>query len=109
MINAAQVSSYHCRVTRFVLRPGQRQAPERSIRLHHLRRLSFDIGGELHVPELADVKVATAGTPRPAQEDAACGLHQALADHDTLAVMWYRRMPSIAFEHRGARILDPEK
>ena len=77
--------------------------------MHHLRSLGFDIRCNLHVPELADIKVATASSSRPTQEDVARGLHQALPYHHALAVVRYRRMPRIAFEHRGARLLDLEE
>src|SRR5271167_286861 len=102
MIDAPQVPRYHCRIPRLVVRPGQGQATELGIHTHRLRSLALDLGCNFHIPQLPDVEVAAVCASRPAEEDIARALHQALSDHDALTVMWYGRAPGIAFEHRAA-------
>ena len=109
MITASDVASDHRCIPCLVVRPGERHPAKPGISAHYLRSLGFDIGRDLHVAELADIKVASSGASRPAEKDVARCLHQPLPDHDALAIVRNARMSRIAFEHRRARLLDLEK
>ena len=59
----------------------------------------------LHVAQLANVVVATADA-RPAEEQVAGRLHDALTINDALAVIAARATPGAWLQNRGARLLD---
>src|SRR5215470_6510230 len=64
---------------------------------------------ELHVAELAQVEVTTLGPDRPAQEQVAGCLHEALAYHHPLATIGIGGGARVGLEHRAACFLHLEE
>src|SRR5215471_444766 len=65
-------------------------------------------GFDFHVAELADV-IVTSAFLRPTEENIACGLHEPLPGHDTLAAIGVAAFPGIRLEHTLARFLYLKK
>lgn len=65
----------------------------------------LDDGRDLHVAQLAHVDVAAQRGARPAEEDIAGRLHQALAGHHALPLVGVQALACMGLQHRRARLL----
>ena len=83
----AQVAADLGRLAGASVGTGQDMAAESAIVAHDGRREDLDYRLDLHVLELADIELPAHGPFGPAEEEVARRLHEALADHDPLAVV----------------------
>ena len=89
---------------------GQRPSAQLAVALEVVRGHAVDVEGALHVPELADVVLASGvGSQRPSQEDVGEGLHHPLADDNPLAVVGEGARAQVGLQHRRERLLDLEE
>ena len=88
------------------MRPGQRPGAKLAVFPQHRHVPVVHDGGDLRVAKLAEVIVAAVQSARPAEEDVACRLHEALARHDPLAVVLVQGLAGVGLEHRLPRLLD---
>ena len=63
---------------------------------------------DLDVSELAHIEVTSSTTLGPAEEDIAGRLHEPVAVHDTLSVVWEDALSRIGLQDRSARLLELE-
>src|SRR5262249_2069898 len=66
----------------------------------------FEYRAHLHVSKLSDIEMTAAGSASPAEEEIAGRLYQALADHNSLAVIPMMALAKIGFQNGCIRFLD---
>ncbi len=96
------------------MRPRERARARACIERESSRRHCRDLERDLPVAELAHVEVARPAVEvllgvNPAEEDVARGLHEALALHDSLAVVREAARAEVRLEHRRLRLFHLEE
>src|SRR5215208_8357936 len=88
---------------------GQRPAAEVRIKDQLFRRHALYLRRALHISQLTPVVVATGSATKPAEEDVARSLHQALPGHHAVSSVLVGALWKIAFQDRGFRLLHLEE
>ena len=86
--------------------PGQCPSAHLRIAFKLHSREFFHRSGVLHVAQLADEKIMLLPTAHPPQKDVAGGLHQPLADDDSLALSLILALATIGFQDGAAGLLE---
>ena len=105
-VRFAQIAADRRRIPGF--RVGVGQGPTAQFGVQHMLhgRGPFDLGGHLHVPQLAHIEISSPTAMRPAKENIAGGLHQPLTRDDPLPVILVLTFARIGLEHGGTRFLE---
>src|SRR5579864_9371905 len=105
-IALAQVAADQSRLTRAGMCARQSKTAHFGV-LDHVGQIEqLDHDFNLHVFELADIKVPAALSLRPSKKEIAGGLHQQAAPYNPLAMVRINTLPGIRLENRGTRLLD---
>src|SRR5271165_360217 len=95
----AQVARNHCGIAGSRMRPCERPGAELAEFPQHRDVPVFHDGRDFRVAKLAEVIIAAVLSARPAEENVACRLHEALARHDPLALVLVQGLAGVRLEH----------
>src|SRR5215203_1018384 len=108
-LSLAEVAGDLNAITGAGVRPGQRPAAQAGIDDQLVGRHALDISRALHVLELPPIEISSFRAAKPAEEDVAGRLHQALPGHDAVSVVLVGVRRNVALQHRSSRLLDLEE
>ena len=94
-----KIAADHCCLAGTRVRACQRMAAPFGKQAHLSRTECFDPRLDLGVSELAYIEMAAPVAFKPAKENVAGRLHEAVADHDPLPVVGVRTFPDIRLQH----------
>src|SRR6185312_2231617 len=109
-ISLAQVGGDGDPVAPAGVRASERRAADARVQGSAGYEHAVDVGAALPIVKLPNVVVAGFAVEPfdadPTQEDVGRGLHQPLAGHHSLSVVWVGALPQEAFQYGGLRLLD---
>ena len=82
--------------------------PSAGIRLlqHPIFIINFHGRFDFSIPKLTDIIVVSITTYSPPQKNIACGLHQPLSCHNSLAAVWIHAFTGVRRQDRRSRFFD---